>query len=250
MVLRVLRYFSSLPKTGLSSETVLLCRKVNIYQTVTLCSNDGVAEKSQEARMHFCVVVGLSLLFPVVMLVTSFCNIFARVVLFVDQHSSRCDWLFSLLLNYLISREPVDCVCNLASNMNTTSTLLGNDAIQAGIKAGNINTVGSTATYSMDLSAESQEAQVQHADTLRRYEAQQRARSIIVPTAVEDVQQKLRELGHVVTFFGENHADRRERLREVIARLELDEEESAEMQVDRCPHQRHYVVQIKACISV
>jgi hypothetical protein len=36
----------------------------------------------------------------------------------------------------------------------------------------------------------------------------------------------------VVTFFGENHADRRERLREVVARLELDEEEAAEMQVN------------------
>jgi U4/U6 small nuclear ribonucleoprotein PRP4 len=115
--------------------------------------------------------------------------------------------------------------------MNTKTTLLGEDAIQAGIKAGNINTAGVHATYSMDLSAESQEAQEQHAETLRRYEAQQRARSIIVPTAVEDVQQKLRELGHVVTFFGENHANRRERLREVVARLELDEEESAEMQV-------------------
>ena len=113
--------------------------------------------------------------------------------------------------------------------MNTK--LLGNDAIQAGIKAGHINTVGSMATYTMDLSAESQEAQIKHAENLRRFEAQQRARSIIVPTAVEDVKQKLRELGHAVTFFGENHADRRERLREVVARLELDEEESAEMQV-------------------
>ena len=115
--------------------------------------------------------------------------------------------------------------------MNSKTTLLGNDAIQAGIKAGNINTAGSMSTYSMDLSAESLEAQAQHAETLRRFEAHQRARSIVVPTAVEDVQQKLRELGQVVTYFGENHADRRERLREVIARLELDEEKSAEMQV-------------------
>lgn len=122
-------------------------------------------------------------------------------------------------------------VLHIKLGMNSKTTLLGDDAIQAGIKAGNINTVGAHATYTMDLSAESQEAQEQHAETLRRYEAQQRARSIVVPTAVGDVQMKLRELGHVVTFFGENHADRRERLREVVARLELDEEASAEMQV-------------------
>lgn len=114
--------------------------------------------------------------------------------------------------------------------MSTKPTLLGNEAIQAGIKAGNINTGGTMATYTMDLSAESQEAQLKHAESLRRYEAQQRARGIVVPTAIEDVKQKLRELGHVVTLFGENHADRRERLREVIARLELDENDSADMQ--------------------
>jgi len=47
------------------------------------------------------------------------------------------------------------------------------------------------------------------------------------------VKQRLRELNHPVTLFGENHADRRERLREVIARLELSEDELNKTQVGR-----------------
>jgi sorbitol-specific phosphotransferase system component IIA len=161
-----------------------------------------------------------------------FCELCASCIQFCEflWHSITHPLVYSIIDHFLFALLLYSSLQGL--DMNTKATLLGNDAIQAGIKAGNINTVGSMATYSMDLSAESQEAQVQHAETLRRYEAQQRARSMVVPTAVEDVKQKLRELGHVVTFFGENHADRRERLREVVARLELDEEEAAEMQVN------------------
>lgn len=114
-----------------------------------------------------------------------------------------------------------------------SSTLLGNDAISAAIKSGNINIAGTMQVEVMELSGESQEAQQKHAETLRRYETQQRARSIIVPTAVEDVKFKLRELRHPATLFGEGPADRRERLREVIAQMELSEEELNKIQVSR-----------------
>lgn len=111
--------------------------------------------------------------------------------------------------------------------------LLGDAAISAAIKSGNVNIASSMQVEVMDLSEESREAQLKHAESLRSFEAQQRARSIIVPTAIEDVKAKLRELGHPVTLFGEGHADRRERLREVIAKIELKGEEVSQIQV-RC----------------
>lgn len=110
-------------------------------------------------------------------------------------------------------------------------TLLGKDAIAAAIKSGNVNIASSMQVEVMDLSEESRAAQQKHAESLRGLEAQQRARSIIVPTAIDDVKAKLRDLGHPVTLFGEGHADRRERLREVIAKIELKSEEVAHYQV-------------------
>ena len=72
-----------------------------------------------------------------------------------------------------------------------------------------------------DLSEESRIEQLRHAETMKQYETQKRARSIIVPTSVEEIKRRLRELGHPITLFGEDHGDRRERLREVLARIEL-----------------------------
>jgi U4/U6 small nuclear ribonucleoprotein PRP4 len=108
---------------------------------------------------------------------------------------------------------------------------LGNAAIAAAIKSGNVNIASNMRVEEMDLSRESRESQLQHAETLKRFEAQQRARTMIVPTLVDDVKRKLRELGQPVTMFGEGPADRRERLKDVIARMELNEAEAREMQV-------------------
>jgi hypothetical protein len=110
-------------------------------------------------------------------------------------------------------------------------TLLGNAAISAAIKSGNINIASNMVMEEMDLSRESRESQLKHAETLRRFESQQKARTMIVPTLVEDVKRKLRELGQPVTLFGEGPADRRERLKDVIARMELNEDEARAMQV-------------------
>lgn len=82
----------------------------------------------------------------------------------------------------------------------------------------------------MDLNSDSREAQRIHAEQLRKVEAQRRARSIVVPTAVEEVKAKLRELLQPATLFGEGPGDRRDRLREVIASLELNDEELRAMQ--------------------
>lgn len=83
----------------------------------------------------------------------------------------------------------------------------------------------------MELNAESKAEQAKHAEAMKKFEAQKRARSIIVPTSIEEVKARLRELGHPATLFGEGPADRRERLRDVIAYMELDEDELKRVQV-------------------
>lgn len=109
--------------------------------------------------------------------------------------------------------------------------LLGAEALAAGVRAGNINISSKYNVEVMDLNEESIDAQNQHAEVLRKFEARKRARSIVVPTSIEDVKRKLRELGHPITLFGENPMDRRERLKEVIAELEMDEEDVEKVQV-------------------
>ena len=83
----------------------------------------------------------------------------------------------------------------------------------------------------LELSEESKIEQLKHAETLKIYEMKQRARTIVVPTAIEDVKAKLRELGHPITLFGEDHAERRDRLKEVIASMQLSQEESTKINV-------------------
>lgn len=110
------------------------------------------------------------------------------------------------------------------------SKAMGADAIQVAMQRGNINIGANQPKMVLELSEASVQAQQKHAEVLRRYEAQQRARSVIVPTAVEDVKAQLRALGHPITLFGENHADRRVRLQEVIAEMELDATEISQLQ--------------------
>jgi U4/U6 small nuclear ribonucleoprotein PRP4 len=105
--------------------------------------------------------------------------------------------------------------------MDTSKLSIGKDAINLAIKSGNVNIAGAMHVEVLDLSETSREAQIQHADTLRRFEGQQRARSIVVPTDVGEIKIKLRELGNPITLFGEGPADRRERLKGVIASMEL-----------------------------
>lgn len=81
-----------------------------------------------------------------------------------------------------------------------------------------------------ELNEDSKAEQLRHAEILRKYEAQKRARSINVPTAIEEVKARLREMGQPITLYGEGPADRRERLKDVIAQLELGEEELQKLQ--------------------
>ena len=96
---------------------------------------------------------------------------------------------------------------------------------------GNINIAGKIEMEVMDLNEQSKEAQLLHAKTLEKFEAKKRARAVVVPTSVEEIKAQLREFRQPVTLFGEGPADRRERLREFIATLNLNEDELRQLQV-------------------
>ncbi len=81
------------------------------------------------------------------------------------------------------------------------------------------------------LSKESQEAQAKYEESLIKFEAEKRARNIVVPTNPDVVKQKLRDLGHPITLFGEGPGDRRDRLRNIIASFEMDETGMRKVQV-------------------
>ena len=76
----------------------------------------------------------------------------------------------------------------------------------------------------MDLNESSTLSKQRHLDEVASLEAKIRAKRIIVPTSVDEVKKRLRELGHPVTIFAENPFDRRERLKHVIALFNLDDE--------------------------
>mmetsp|Transcript_6613 Transcript_6613/g.20650 ORF Transcript_6613/g.20650 Transcript_6613/m.20650 type:complete len:472 (-) Transcript_6613:44-1459(-) len=76
-----------------------------------------------------------------------------------------------------------------------------------------------------ELSETSKQEQLRHAALLERMDAEKRARRIVVPTGDEEVRVMLRKLGNPVRLFGETAADARERLRTILARVEIEGEE-------------------------
>lgn len=67
------------------------------------------------------------------------------------------------------------------------------------------------------------EAQQKYKESLIEMEARRRARVINIPTDDKVVQMKLRELGEPIIYFGEGPPERRERLRNVMARLGIED---------------------------
>lgn len=88
---------------------------------------------------------------------------------------------------------------------------LAGDAVKAGIAAGNIN-ISSGKT--MDLEKEYEQSQ---AELLADFERRKKAKKIQVSTDDAEVKAHLRQLGEPICLFGEGPADRRERLRHVLA---------------------------------
>ena len=78
----------------------------------------------------------------------------------------------------------------------------------------------------MDLTARSLADQERHAQIHLELQVQRKARSVHVPTIDSDVRKKLREIGEPITLFGERAEDRRERLRLIIARKLVTQEDT------------------------
>lgn len=88
---------------------------------------------------------------------------------------------------------------------------LAKEAIKAGIAAGNINISGGA---TMDLEKEYEQNQ---AELLAEFEKRKRAKKIQVSTDDSEVKAHLRQLEEPICLFGEGPADRRERLRKLLA---------------------------------
>ena len=88
----------------------------------------------------------------------------------------------------------------------------------------NISSGGSGARETLELSVESRRERDAYEASIRAVAINKRARAINAPTAVEDVQKQLRLHRQPVTLFAENAFDRRERLKKVLATLELENE--------------------------
>ncbi|GAA5910966.1 hypothetical protein JCM6882_006732 [Rhodosporidiobolus microsporus] len=93
---------------------------------------------------------------------------------------------------------------------------------------------------SMDIDFDNLEARqvdlatsAQHPETARllsELDRKKLARQIALPTNDGEVRSRLRELGEPVTLFGEGPADRRDRLRELIAKARLERGETGEVE--------------------
>jgi len=88
-------------------------------------------------------------------------------------------------------------------------------SIKAGVEAGNINVSEEYMDIEDELSRDKQLV-------LEEFERRKRARQINVSTDDVEVKTDLRQLGEPICLFGEGPADRRERLRHILARLGED----------------------------
>lgn len=98
---------------------------------------------------------------------------------------------------------------------------MSSTALEAAKRAGHVNIQSEARVEVMDLSAESMAEKAAYQAQMRAFEVKKHAKSIVVPTEIAEVKLRLRELANPITLFGEGPYDRRERLREVIAAIEL-----------------------------
>lgn len=68
------------------------------------------------------------------------------------------------------------------------------------------------------------------AQLLSELDRKKLARKIALPTNDAEIRARLRELAEPITLFGEGPADRRDRLRDLIARARLDKGEAMEVE--------------------
>lgn len=97
------------------------------------------------------------------------------------------------------------------------------EGMEAAIAAGNIQSVGPDAeTY--ELSAESKKQKELQDQKYQELLLKRRARALAVPTNDNAVRSKLRALEEPVTLFGEREMERRDRLRQIMAKMDANGE--------------------------
>eukprot|EP00054_Salpingoeca_dolichothecata_P004205 m.29833 g.29833 ORF g.29833 m.29833 type:complete len:523 (+) comp14416_c0_seq1:3-1571(+) len=96
-------------------------------------------------------------------------------------------------------------------------------AIKQGIAAGNINISAPTSASTTGLSDTAKMEVDRHESLLAEFERRKQARNIAVPTDDNLVKARLRDLEEPITLFGEDAADRRDRLKDLLSRLGDDE---------------------------
>lgn len=82
-----------------------------------------------------------------------------------------------------------------------------------------------SSTSRLALSDATLREQEAHARKIREVEIRAHASQIVVPTGRTEVRSRLRSLGHPVTLFGEGDAERRARLRAVLAAKAIDKDD-------------------------
>ncbi|XP_074655780.1 U4/U6 small nuclear ribonucleoprotein Prp4-like isoform X2 [Tubulanus polymorphus] len=103
---------------------------------------------------------------------------------------------------------------SLEERLRLQSAAAGANAIKAGIAAGNISIAGKAEP--MDLEAE---VSASKQELLDEFEKRKKARQLAVSTDDGEVKAYLRQLGEPICLFGEDKADRRARLRLLLAAL-------------------------------
>jgi U4/U6 small nuclear ribonucleoprotein PRP4 len=78
-------------------------------------------------------------------------------------------------------------------------------------------------TETLELSEDAQRSKERHEELIRQMEAKRRAHTITVPTNDGEVRRRLRQLGEAICLFGEGPAERRLRLRELLAHMSVED---------------------------
>lgn len=97
----------------------------------------------------------------------------------------------------------------------------GQAALAVAVQAGNIN-IGGNNVEVMDLTTRSLQDQERQAMIRLELQVQRLARTVHVPTLQSEIITQLRAMGHPITLFGERAEDRRERLKMVVARKQVE----------------------------
>ena len=105
---------------------------------------------------------------------------------------------------------------------------------------------GGGKTELVPMTEETMKAKQKHDEMLRKFHIEMRARTIAAPTNDKDVKQQLRQFQQPVCLFGEGPAERRDRLKNILAKLEVEQGISANEVVAAANRQEQEIQRSKA----